>query len=483
MQKFQPRDALMPFILSLAFVAGLAIYYWGLLPVGHIQQGDEYITLDRVHSFLIRNDYWTVFSYNQPSFNKPPLQYWISAYLIQEGADLEFSLRFPSLLFGVLTLINAGILAYLIYPANPWVAPAAIALLAGSSSFWRSNISAMLDSGAMLFCTLAITSCLLAFSRPRWWYLVAMAVALGALQKAPVPLLFVVAMVLIAFVSKGHDQNNLRTAFLNRHFFIATGLAFAAVLLWPALQWVQFGPASFHQAYVNQIVERFSPFGNVGGRRRGWDTVLLSGEQLLRIPAIASLLALPWVLRRFDLLSLPLLWIIFAITTLFASGYISPRYSLVFMPLLMAALAVVLIKFLPGRVWPVLVIGALAVSEGGPVESANTLHLFNDDQQKFAPLLQNIAQSLRENETLIVCRSGPGLPRIARGAISYYASNGRPFKELKSPDQFLRLTEDQAIVPPYRGICHTQDFQKLRRSLENYEIVEESNEYVHWKGR
>src|SRR4026208_1785903 len=112
MREFYRNPAFAPFAVSFLFVAALAAYYWTLLPVGTIQQGDEYITLDRVHSFLIRNDYWTVYSNNLPTFKKPPLQYWITAYLLREGADLEFALRFPSFLFGILTLINVGILAY-----------------------------------------------------------------------------------------------------------------------------------------------------------------------------------------------------------------------------------------------------------------------------------------------------------------------------------------------------------------------------------
>lgn len=483
MREFYRRPAFAPFILSFVFIAALAIYYWTLLPLGHIQQGDEYITLDRVHSFLIRDDYWTVFSNNHPTFKKPPLQYWITASLIREGADLELALRFPSFLFGILTLVNVGILAYLLYPSNPWVAPAAIVLLAGSASFWSSNISAMLDSGAMLFCTMAITGCLLAFFQPRWWYLVALAVGVGALQKVPVPLLFVVAMVLFVIASKKYHQIDVRAAFLNRHFWIATGLTLAAVLFWPALQWIRFGSASLHEAYVNQMVDRFSPFAEGGGRRRSWDTVLLSGEPLLRVPAIVALLALPWVLRRMDLLSLPLLFVAFAIATLFASGYISPRYSLIFMPMMAAALAVVIIRFLPGKVWPVIAILALAVTKGGPVKSANALRLFNTEQEKYAPLLQNIGNALRDNETLVVCRSGPEVPRIARGAISYFSSKGRPFQEFGSPDRFTRLKQQGAIAPPYRGLCHTRDFQKLRPLLDNYEIVEEANDYVHWTGR
>ena len=480
MREFFRSSAFAPLALSFVFIAVLAIYYWAMLPVGAIQHPDEYLTLDRTHSFVIRDDFLTVYSGNRPTFKKPPLQYWISAYLIRQGADLELALRFPSFLFGILTLINVGILAYLLYPANPWVTPAAITLLAGSFSFWSSNMAALLDSGAMLFSTMAITDCLLAFSRPRWWYLVALATGLAAMQKAPIPLLLVAGIVLFAFASRKYHQIDFRAAFLNRHFWIAAGLMLAAVLFWPVLQWIRFGPESFQEAYINQMVERFSPFSQLSEVRRSWHTVLLSGETLLRIPAILALLALPWVLRRMDLLPLPLLLVAFVIATLFSSGYVSPRYSLIFLPLLMAALAVVLIKILPGRVLPVLIVAALAVSKGGPVRSAKALGLFGGNQEKYVPLLQNVGKSLRENETLIVCRPAPEGSRIAAGAISYFASKGRPYEEFRSPESFSVLMRSGSIVPPYRGLCHAKVFEELKPLLTSYEIVGESNGYIHW---
>lgn len=483
MSEFYRSRAFLPFMLSLAFVAVLAIHYWSLLPVGTIAHNDEYLTLDRVQSFVIRDDYWTVYSNNAPTFKKPPLQYWISAFLIRHGFDLEFALRFPSLLFGILALINAGILAYVLYPKNPWVAPAAIALLAGSFSFWSSNLSALLDSGAAFFSTMAITGCLLAFSRPKWWYVVAVAIGLASLQKAPVPLLFVAGMALFVIASKRFHQVDLRAAFLNRHFWIAAGVAFAAVSFWPVLQWIKFGPASFQEAYVSQMVERFSPFAEALETRRSWHTVLLSGEPLLRIPAFLALLALPWVLRRMELLSWPLMLAAFAIMAAFSSGYVSPRYSLVFMPMLMAALAVVIVNVLPGRVLPVLAIAGLVVTKGVPIRSAKALNLLHSNQEKYIPLLQNIAKSLRENETLLVCRSAPAGSRIAFGAISYFASNGRPFYEIRSPDAFARNKAAGLLHLPYRGLCHAGTFEKVRPLLGEYEIVEESNGYVHWTTR
>jgi 4-amino-4-deoxy-L-arabinose transferase-like glycosyltransferase len=472
----------LPVLLSFVMIAVVTIYYWTLLPVGHIQHGDEYLTLDRSNSFVIRGDYSTVFSNNRPTFKKPPLQYWMTAALMRNGSDLELALRFPSFLFGILTLINVGFLAYLLYPANPWVTPAAIALLAGSSSFWGSNVSALLDSGAALFSTMAITACLLAFSRPRWWYLAALAIGLAAWQKAAIPLLLVGGMVLFAVASKKYHQVDIRHALLNRHFWAALGAALAAVFFWPVFHWVSYGAGSFQEAYVGQMVDRFSPFSTEtgGGIRRSWHTVLLASEPVLRVPAILALIAMPWVLGKKELLALPLLLAVFVVGAFFATGYVSPRYSLIFLPLLMAALAVVLVKSLPGKVLPTLLVAALAVSKGGPIRSAKALGLLQDDQEKYFSLLQGVGTSLRPEEMLVVCRPGPANARIAVGAFSYYASAGRPFHEVRSATIFQRLENQGALRPPYRGLCHKRDFEGIKPLLSKYEIVEEANEYIHW---
>jgi len=478
-----------PVALSVIFIAVLAVYYFLLLPVGHIQHGDEYLTLDRAYSFVIRDDFFSVYSNNLPTFKKPPLQYWITALLLRKGVDLEFALRFPAFLFGMLTLINVGVLAYLIYPASRWVAPAAIALLAGSASFWDSNISALLDSGAMFFATLGLTGCLAAFRQPKWWYLVALACGLAALQKAPIPLLFVGGVILVMIATKRYHRLDLNVTFRNRHFWIAMGLTVVTVLFWPALQWIRFGPASFHEAYVSQMADRFSPFGTANTvRNRSWLTVLLGGEAQLRIPAILALLALPWVLRRTDLLALPLLFVAFAVMTIFATGYLSPRYSLIFLPLLAAALAAVLIRAATsiesgiGTALVVLVIAALALSRGGPIRNAKALGLLKNGQEKYIPLLKGIAKSLRSDETFLVCRSGAVNDRIMAGAISYYASNGHPFYEVRSADS-LEALKQASLHPPFRGLCRNKVFQELKSALGSYEIVEEFNGYVHWTAR
>jgi len=472
----------LPCLLSLVLIAAVAVHYWQLLPDGTIRHGDEYLTLDRSNSFLVRDDWLTVLSENRPTFKKPPLQYWMSAWLMQQGHDLEFALRLPSYLFGIALLASVGALAYLLSPATPWVILAAVALLAGSTRFWESAISALLDTGAALFATLAMTGCLLALRQPRWWYLVAVATGLAAWQKAPVPILLVAGMLVFLFARRRQHDIDIWSALRNRHFAISMLLTVGLVLSWPALQWARHGIQSLHEAYLGQMLDRFKPVGEEVGRQRTWHSVLLNGESVLRVPAVLALLVLPRVLRRPELAAFPFLLIGFVVLVALSTGYVSPRYSIVFLPLLAAALAVALVAVLPGRILPVVVIAALALSSGGPFRSAASLGIDSSSQATHMPMLRGIARSLGEGETLVVCHWGPRrAERIHAGAVSVFASNGRPYLRVAAPGELARLEREGRVVPPYRGLCTDEQFAQLEPRLSDITVVEAANGYVHWR--
>ena len=82
--------------ITLALLLSVAVYYHAILPVGLLQHIDEYSTLDRVAGLLRTGDWLTVYSLNQPTFNKPPLQYWASAAVSWNSADIEYAHRLPS---------------------------------------------------------------------------------------------------------------------------------------------------------------------------------------------------------------------------------------------------------------------------------------------------------------------------------------------------------------------------------------------------
>lgn len=463
--------------LSALFVVALAAYYVTLLPIGNLALGDEFLTLDRVNGFVTRGDYLTVYTENKPDFRKPPLQYWLSAALIQIGVDLTTALRFPSYVFSILALISTGFLARALSPLTPYAAPAAIALLAGSQTFWTFGTSAMLDSGATLFSTLAIAGFVLALRQPLWWYLVAFAVALSALQKAPAPLAMVILMSLVVLASSGSGTSGPRASFRNRHFIRATPLTAAALLVWPIIQMAQHGAAELRETYLTHMFSRFSPSSEA---RYSLAELILEKEALIRVPGILALAALPYVLRRRELVALPALLLGFALIVGAAGDMVYPRYSIPFLPLLMAALAVVIIRVLASQPLAALaLIVALSFASSGPFKTSAAVGNMTEGQTGHLPLLRNVAAALRDDETLVVCR-GKGNPHV--GAISYYASNGRPFLKIATIEQFLVRDRDGRARPPYRGICNAAQADLLRARFGPNAIVEEANGAIHWQG-
>jgi 4-amino-4-deoxy-L-arabinose transferase-like glycosyltransferase len=467
-------------LLAAAFIlAILAVYYGFFLTTGTISHGDEYLTLDRSHSFVIRDDPWVVFSENQPTFKKPPLQYWVTAWLMERTSVLEVALRLPSYVIALLTLVAVGWLAALVLPSNPWVIPAAMLLMAGSKRFWGNALSALLDSGAVFFATLAVAATLAAQRSPRWWYVTALACGAGALQKAPIPLAFVALTVLGLVLMRGVRDGELRRVFANRHFYIALALAVLMTAFWPALQWLRFGAASFVEAYISQMAERFSPVGRAEGGDWSVFSLLMDGEVPLRLAGIAALYWLPFRLRRPELLALALPFTLYAAVITFATGFVSPRYSLFFLPAMMAALAALILTALPewrGRLAAVAVICLVAL---GPLKTTAQLRLDENENAALLTVAEAVGRALKPEETL-VCTGKTPAGRLNPGMLSYYASDGRPFFRIRSAEGLKEALVAGAIRPPLRGICTEDQLLLIGDLLTGVERVGESAGYRHW---
>lgn len=473
----------MPQVVAALLIVLLAAFYGRMLPVGSLQHVDEYLTLDRVHSLTIRDDWLTIYSENQPTFKKPPLQYWISALLMERGLDEEVALRAPSYVFGIATLFVVGLLAWLVLPANPWVVPAAILLTASSKRFWESSISALLDSGATFFAAVALAGTLLAVRQPRWWYAVAFACAVGPLQKAPAPLVFSAAAIAAIILTRAwQDEAPKRLAaraFRSRHFLISLGIALLLLLAWPVSLWIYHGSGALEEAYLRQMFGRFAPGADEQTSKRSIYTLLMAGEPFLRIVAVAAAFWLPWRMRRIDLLSFPGLVLLYLIVLLAASGFVSPRYSLLLLPILMASLAAMILVVVPGWRSQIAIIGALSLASLGPFKPASALGLLDEGQTRYIPLLRSVGSTIRPEETLLVCNRSGG-ERIYSGAVSVYASAGHRIFRIKSAEQLLRLQEEGAIRPPYRSICSIKQFEGLMPVLQGAVVVELQGAFLHW---
>jgi len=456
--------------LTAVILASLTAYYARFLPVGSISGYDEYYTLDRSTGFERHNDYLTVYSNNAPTFKKPPLQYWVTGWMLDRGVDREFALRFPSFASSILVLFFTGMLAYNLSSYNVSAIPLTILLMASSDVFWTYALSAMLDSSATLFVIMAITGVFLAFHQPKWWYLVAVSVGLGSLQKAPIALPIVITIVLLIVSLQRWQNIDVKYSIRNKHFYISLFIAAILILSWPCIQLLQYDYHEVFRAYEKQA-DRFTPGSSPSGRF----SLIMGSEVWLRMFGIAALACIPFIYRRVESLALLVVFGMYCLLVVFASGSVYPRYSLLFVPMLMASLAAVLLSASPLRLFCAvpLLLGVLLL--GQPFKDLSGLKFINNGQANL-PLLDNLGSALRSDETLVLCRNGPYPP----GAVSYFASNGRPFAILKAY-QFAGRQKRGQLTPPYRGLCSSAGFDIIKKSLDSYDVVERVDGWVHWR--
>jgi len=438
---------------------------------------DEFATLDRSYSFHTRGEYSVVYSENRPSFRKPPLQYWMSAGLMNAGLPPIFSVRLPSFLFGVLLIICTGLLTYVLFPQQPFAAAASVAMMACNARLMESAKAAMLDTGMAFFSVAAMTGCILALKNPRWWYFVAVACGFGALQKAPVALVMVAIAVFALWVVRRFQMTELRSFTLERHFWCATLLMLAIVLAWPLLQWSVYGFEALREAYYVQVMQRFTPVADTDLSRAIWYHYILDGDRIFRIPAIVALCALPFVLKRRELLIFVLLLGLYTIAAIFTKGHIYSRYSIVFLPLMVACLAICIFHFARTRWIAMAVVLLFCVQNTFLLRQRVSL----PDTTTIA-LLEKFRLSLTDRSSIVLCDWKAGKPaRIPPGMFSFYASGGRSFFAVETPEDFVQLYSTGSVGPKLQGLCTEDQLKAIERHVPNLAITDQNGPYLTWQ--
>jgi 4-amino-4-deoxy-L-arabinose transferase-like glycosyltransferase len=463
--------------LALAMTALLVAAVWALhlplLTVGGISHYDEFYTLDRAVSFARMDDWLTVFSGNEPSFRKPPLQYWMTAGLLAAGVGETAALRLPSMLFALGMLGTTAWLARLLSPDRPWAMPLAVGLLASSLQFWTLANSAMLDTGAGFFAAAAVATAIAALERPRLWGAVALLVGLGALQKAPAGFVFVAAALAGAWAAgrwTGTDWPRVRDS---QAFRRAAWLALGLVLAWPLLQAARHGMDALGESHDRQMFARFAPDVAEGVRGLGdLARLIVAGEPWLRWPALAAALALPFVVRRPGAAMVAAVVAVYVLALTVAGGTVYPRYVLTILPLLMAALAALLVR-LPPAPWAGLALGAaLAALNGGPVQTVALGEAARQPEEvaKQVAVLRGVGAEIVPGETLVYCWTR-GARRLVPGAVAVYASNGQPMMAAGDAAR-------DGLAGPARGNCPDWEFADDALHVREVAVVREEAGYV-----
>src|SRR5262249_35354834 len=110
------RRALMVFgLIVLAFTLWLSFE----IPRGTLAQTDELLTAERTREMLMTEP-WVVHYNFHLSFEKPPLQYWLTCLTLPRFENRAVAVRIWPLLYGVLTAGGLGLAVFFIKPKHPW---------------------------------------------------------------------------------------------------------------------------------------------------------------------------------------------------------------------------------------------------------------------------------------------------------------------------------------------------------------------------
>lgn len=225
------KQPVLPFAVAAIFLVLVAAWLASELPQGVLTATDELLTAERSREMIVTGEKTVVHFNFRSSFEKPPLQYWLTILTLPKFQNPSFAVRIWTLLYGVGTAIVLAWLATLIEPDKPWLVPLTIAVLVACPLFSTQATRGLLDIGLAFFTTLVVAFSELARKRACWWIGVAIACWLGSLQKIPFPFLVWLLILLVRATSPA-DRQSLRSRWLVVSLLVAGAL----ISIWPLIQ-------------------------------------------------------------------------------------------------------------------------------------------------------------------------------------------------------------------------------------------------------
>jgi len=335
-------------LLTGLWIVFLALHAGSSLEVAELSRIDEFLTFIRSRSILENGDAFCLFVNGKVNFNKPPLQYWLSATLLSEGVRPVLAVRIPSLVFGLLTLLMTALFAVqLSHRKDPWVALASVLFLSTSLLFQEHLGTGMLETGLTFFLVSSLYFLNRAERDTRWWLPWALACGLGALHKIPLALLF--SGIYLFVVGKRHG--GLTKVIRDRCFQWALLLALILTSLWPVSQLLRFGSVFLSKTHGESLGRFTSDASSVDFSRFGW--LLVDGSMfwcLTLITLAASTVFFKGLIPDARLRGILAILAFVALLIVLGNRKIYPRYWLCVTPM-MAALTSVLLSEMSKKFW------------------------------------------------------------------------------------------------------------------------------------
>ncbi|HME88228.1 MAG TPA: glycosyltransferase family 39 protein [Chthoniobacterales bacterium] len=242
-------------ITAAAIILAVVLGWLSLeIPKGTLVATDELLTAERTREMLSTGPWLVHFNF-EPSFEKPPLQYWLTSLTLPRFENPSSAVRIWALIYAALTVVVLACLVLAIEPDRLWLVPLSVAVLFSCPLFATQATRGLLDVGLAFFTTTTILFSELARKRPAWWLAVAASCWLGSLQKNPLP--FVICLLILAVrASSRGERPRLKS------WWLAFSLLLAAVFIaaWPLLQLIKYH-MPWRSVFHEEVIVWLGPTG------------------------------------------------------------------------------------------------------------------------------------------------------------------------------------------------------------------------------
>src|ERR1700730_10148019 len=463
---------------ALATALAVLVFVFGWLgfeiPRGTLMHTDELLTAERSREMLLTEP-WVVHYNFQRSFEKPPLQFWLTTLTLSRIQNRTLAVRIWPLLYGCLTMSALGWLVFLVEPNRPWLIPLSLAVLASSPLFSPEASRGFLDMGLTFFTISAILFAQLARNRPAWWLGVATASWLGSLQKFPMPFLVWLLIILMRLTSR-FERPKLRSWWL----VASVLLALATMAIWPMIQITKYGMSPVH-LFHEEVVVWTGPT-NLGVRL--YFAVFYGLSSIGGVCGLLSFLAAffvlfskkeqsPLAVREISMVSLAVIGLTIV------SNFRGVRYIVPIIPCLCFLLALVFYRFLERgpivRLRTAVVL--ILVLSAGFVHSAITI----ERRRKDVADEKLIAEKLGELQhagmrTALIRGETPGEDLLWDSFYLFHGNLRFPV-EADTPERIRR----HPPKPPLVGVCVARDFPVIREVYPNVQVELSRAQFICWR--
>jgi 4-amino-4-deoxy-L-arabinose transferase-like glycosyltransferase len=444
------------------------------IPRGTLTHTDELLTAERSREMLL-SDPWVVHYNFQRSFEKPPLQYWLTALTLSRLHNRTLAVRVWPLLYGCLTMSTLGWLVFLVERNRPWLIPLSLLVLASSPLFSPEASRGFLDIGLAFFTTSAILFARLARNRAAWWLGAAAASWLGSLQKFPMPFLVWLLIILVRLTSRV-ERPKLRSWWLVASML----LALATMAIWPLIQITKYGMSPV-RVFHDEVVVWTGP-ANLGVRP--YFAVLYGLSTIGGVCGLLSFLAAffvlfskkersPLAVREISVVSLAVIGLTIV------SNFRGVRYIVPIIPCLCFLLALVFYRFLERgpivRLRTAVVL--ILVLSAGFVQSAITIERRRKDVADEKLIAEKLGELQQPGlRTVLIRAETPGEDLLWDSFYLFHGNLRFPL-QTDTPERIRR----RPPKPPLVGVCVARDFPVIQEVYPNVQVELSRAQFICWR--